>query len=283
MINKKKSGGGQKIDAPRGSIFKMDPENISIVTDPNHYLYDPRSDAPVDEAMVLNVARYGVIEPVIVAVDGTDVLVVAGRRRVRAAREASRRLKAEGKSGVLVPVIHRTGDDQTLFGVMVSENEQRAPDAVIGKAQKAQRMIDLGASPAEVAVAFGVTSQTVRSWQALLTCDPKVRTAVARGDIAPSAAAQLAPLSRAEQQVKLAELVAAHPGKRVTVERARAAVRPAGVRPGKKAIRAVYAAALGRCNGSGPDTVAVVLGWVLGEYGRDKLMESAPWVDAKGE
>lgn len=211
------------LNAQRSDAFALEPEMFTLVTDPEHPLYDPRVHDEPEESLVRNVMVYGVIEPVIIRKNGEKVEVVAGRGRVKAALEANRRLTAEGKQPIRVPAILKRGQDADMFGVLISENECRREDNPLIKSEKAQRLINMGKSVEEVAVAFGVKRQSVEAWLALGDVAKPVLDAVEQGEISATAAAKLSTLDR-EEQVKTFETMKAEGGK-VTVERARKAAR----------------------------------------------------------
>lgn len=213
------------------NAFAVNPNELLLVgldtedTDA-HPLFDERVLSPLDEAFVRNVALHGVLEPVLVRQNGETLEVVAGRQRVRAAREANIRLAEEGKEPLLVPCIVKKGSDTDLFGIAVSENEIRADDSPTQKAAKANRLIAMlgGEGPASIAqasVIFGVSQQTVRNWLALSGLASAVQDMVHRGELTATAAIQLAPLAHDEQVSAAASLMTAE--ERPTTERARAA------------------------------------------------------------
>jgi ParB family chromosome partitioning protein len=207
----------------RSDAFTLEPERITLVTDPNHPLYDPRVHDDPDESMVRNIMIYGVIEPVVIRNNGETVEVIDGRGRVKAALEANRRLTAEGKQPIRVPAIIRRGPDADMFGVLISANECRREDNPLLKSVKAQRLLDMGKTVEEVAIAFGVRRQSVESWLALGDVAQPVLDAVEAGEISATAAAQLSHMERAEQ-VKTFEQMKAEGGK-LTVGRAKQAAR----------------------------------------------------------
>lgn len=217
------------LNAQRSDAFALEPEKFTLITDPGHPLYDPRVHDEPDESLVRNVMTYGVIEPVIIRKNGENVEVVAGRGRVKAALEANRRLTAEGKQPIRVPAILKRGQDADMFGVLISENECRREDNPLIKSEKAQRLINMGKSVEEVAVAFGVKRQSVEAWLALGDVAQPVLEAVEQGEISATAAAKLSALDR-EDQVKTFESMKAEGGK-VTVERARKAAREGDTSP----------------------------------------------------
>ena len=48
------------------NVLTFEPENLHLVTDKTHPLYDERVNLPIDEGMVLNIKELGVLEPIIV-------------------------------------------------------------------------------------------------------------------------------------------------------------------------------------------------------------------------
>jgi len=196
----------QALDYRRLTAFSVDPDDLLLVDDKAHPLYDARVNMPLNEGLVRNVMVYGVIEPVIIRKDGEKIEVIDGRQRVKAAREANKRLKAEGKETLEVPCMLRRGEDAMLFGVSVSANENRADDSILAKAIKAGRLLDMGKDAEYISLVFGVTENTVRTWIGLLNLSAELKKAVEGGEVSPSAAAKLADLSREDQAKALAEM-----------------------------------------------------------------------------
>jgi ParB family chromosome partitioning protein len=187
---------------------------LKVITDSDHALYDARVELPVDEAMVRSIMHHGVIEPIIVKKDGDDIVVVDGRQRRVNAIEACKRLEAEGKPPVRVPVRFRKGDsDKDFFGVMVTANEIRKGDELLTKINKAKKLLVLGSTPEEIAINFGVGVRTVDNWLAFLDCVGSVQKAVIDERITMTAAIKLSKLSEDAQRSALAELLADGLGK----------------------------------------------------------------------
>lgn len=201
--------------AKRLNAFAMDPDALTIVgldteDGPEHPLYDERIKLPLDEGLVRNIRKFGVLEAVLVRKNGHLVEVMAGRQRVRAAREANRRNNEEGMQPIAVPVfVKRPRADGDALGVMISENENRQDDDPLTRAKKASRMMDFGASEHEVAVSFGISKQAVKNLLALLDLSDKVKTAVEHKKVSFSAAIELRDLPRTKQDEKLKEMIAA--------------------------------------------------------------------------
>ncbi len=211
------SNNRRAINAPRRDVFLLPPDDLVVIgidteakNKNDHYLYDERIKLPADEGMVLNILEYGVLEPIMVTKDGDQVLVVDGRQRVLHAREAVARQKKTGveeEKHVRVPVMFKRGEESTLFGMSRSANALRRNDSIISNATNAQRMLDMGAEIGTVATTFGVKVSTLQnSWLPLLGLSPKVRAAVAKGEVSPQAALGLTSLPKAEQDEHLDKL-----------------------------------------------------------------------------
>lgn len=222
----------------RLNAFAMNPNDLVIVGldtgDGNeHPLFDERAFMPLEEAMVLNIMVYGVIETVTARKDGAVPCVVDGRRRVLHAREANKRLEAMGEEPILVPVMLIKGDTERAEGISVSLNEHRKDDEILLKADKAMRMLSRnGDDFSKAAVAFGVTVATIRNWVKLAGLSPKVKDAVRSGALGATAATKLAGLSEADAEAEMENLIAS--GEKVTVEKA---TRARAERTGEKVVR----------------------------------------------
>jgi ParB family transcriptional regulator, chromosome partitioning protein len=217
--------------ASTSDLYNLAPEEIVLVTDLKHPLYDPRVELPLTEQLVEDVMLHGVQEPVLVAKEGNSPVCVDGRQRVRAAREANKRFGAKREVLLKVPCKLVRGDNKLLFGLSVSLNENRQDDSILDRAMKAQRLLNMGATKDEVRVYFGLTSvAAVARWLKLLETPECVKNAVAKGRLSADAALQFHGVADKEAGEKLQALVAAAPAsaaerpKRVTARRAAQAV-----------------------------------------------------------
>ena len=226
--------GNTALNEKRRDMFLVPPEKLTLVVDKNNPLYDPRVEDAPDESMIVNIAMHGVLEPVLVRKNGDAIEVVAGRGRTKAAIEANRRLTAEGKSPLFVPVLVKGGTDADLFGVMISENEIRRGDSMLVKGEKARKLLNMGYSEQQIAVTFGVTRQAVESWLAVEQLPEPIKKAVESGEIAASAALQLAVAGHSrEEQVKRFEEIK-HRGEKTTVATMRSAAAASNNAPATK-------------------------------------------------
>lgn len=259
------------LDGKRLNAFAMDPNDLVVIgldteDGPEHYLWDERVKLPLDEPLARNIMVHGVIHNVTVTKDGDRVLVVAGRQRVRSAREANIRLEREGKATILVPVTVRRGEDADLAGVFVSENENRRPDTPLAKAQKAQRLLNMGRPEEQVAVDMGLKLPHLKQLLKLMELAPEVRKAVNADRLSASAALELHGMPRDKQKAKLDGLLAAPAanGKKITAKDAKRS-KDVIVAPSKRYLRALS------------DVLkpphSMLLSWVLGEITEEALLE----------
>jgi ParB family chromosome partitioning protein len=239
------------IDAPRGTLFKPDPDDLIIIgidtnDGPEHPLYDVTFRHEIHEGMVLSILDIGVKEPVIVKKDGERVLVVDGRRRVINAREAKRRAAKRGEPGTIrVPVVLEKGSDEQMERVSATLNYIRLDDTTLDKAERVARMLRRnGGDYAEVAIAIGATEKTVRTYEQLVNLPSKVKKAVSSGQISPTAAVKLSDLPKDKMEETLDGLIAKSGGKKVstsTVTRTRKTANGGIVAPKKSLLNKLVA------------------------------------------
>jgi ParB family chromosome partitioning protein len=197
-------------------VYFFDPNDLVLVKDKDDLLYDARVEDAVNEDLVANLmympdgkTPIGIIEPVIGRRNGESgkIEVVAGRDRVKAAREANRRFKSMGGPQIRVPVWIRRMDDSSVLASLVSENEHRRADSPLNRAKKLLRYMNLGHDEKEAAALFGVSESTVRNMLTLLDAPAAVRHALDSGKIVASAAYRLAREEPAEAKKKLGQLL----------------------------------------------------------------------------
>jgi len=207
-------------------VYFFDPNDLVLVKDKDDLLYDARVEDAVNEDLVANImyrpdgkTPIGIIEPVIGRRNGETgrVEVVAGRDRVKAAREANRRFKEQGGPQIRVPVWIRRMDDSSVLASLVSENEHRRADSPLNRAKKLQRYLNLGHDEREAAALFGVSGSTIRNMLRLLDAPVAVRNAVDAGRITASDGYRLAreePDDAKKKLGKLLEVAPRAPGKK---------------------------------------------------------------------
>ena len=259
------------VDAPRLNAFSVDPSKVVVIgldteDGPEHPLYDERANAPLDEGMIVRMVKKGFTHGAIeLRKDGDKLEVLVGRQRVKNAREANRRREEEGLPKFAVRAFVKGVDGADALELLIAENEQRRDDALILKAEKCKRLLELGRSEEQAAEAFGVDEQTIVRWMSFFDLAPEVQQAVRNGKAAFSAALHLAELPR-EEQVDLLEGLPE--GEETSGREIKTAVKrrkdsEAIERPGVRKIKRVLAA-----HGEDPflaEDFAKALRWVLGE------------------
>lgn len=173
----------EALDYPKRGLFVIPPEDIKIVgldtnDGPEHELWDERIHLPVKETLVLSILADGVLEPVTVRKDGERLEAVNGRQRIRAAREANKRLVARGEPPIAIAAQYKKVSALGAASAMVTTNEHRTDDDVLTRAAKAARLYDRGMSPDEIGLRFAKTGATVRIWLRVATLHPQLQEAI---------------------------------------------------------------------------------------------------------
>ncbi|EMM3426250.1 ParB N-terminal domain-containing protein [Klebsiella aerogenes] len=196
------------------NVLTFEPENLHLVTDKTHPLYDERIHLPISEAMVLNIMDQGVLEPIIVWKDPETgrSCVVDGRQRVRHTIEANKRLAKEGKPLLMVPAVTKRGSAVRMAQAMVSANEIRQADTPLGRAKKMADALERGHDEQDLSLMFGCSVQTVRATLSLLDATQAVKDAVESGTVTVTQARQLASLEPEAQREKVKEIETATAG-----------------------------------------------------------------------
>lgn len=199
----------------RKDISVADPDLLVIVDTPGHPLYQPaRNQKPLDEAMIRSIMQDGVLSPIKVVrgpqVRGQWTLeVVYGRQRVRNAREANRRLVAEGRPPIMIEIVIIDASPEQLRRMMEVENTHRTDYTPYELATTASESLNRGVSEESVCyTSFKGDKASMRRHLALLRCHPDVQRALIEGTINFKAIDSLVKLSLEEQATELAKLQA---------------------------------------------------------------------------
>lgn len=266
----------------RGDFYSYDPENLIIVDDPTHPLFQvSRTNIPFSEELVNSMMAFGFKGSVLVRQNGTAetgvpiIEVVDGRQRVKAAREANRRLKEARRSTILVPVAFERGNSEDAEAAMVFMNEVAVNEGrdPISRAREIKRLLDKGRPESEVLIMFGMSKRQLRSHLDLLSCSPRLRKAVEDEKVTLTVARTLSQLSEKEQDRVIEDLEQ----KGLTGKRSPAATKQvqeaAAASKGKTIIRARRASEIANLLASvnkntgwvGREAVRATLQWVLGK------------------
>jgi ParB family transcriptional regulator, chromosome partitioning protein len=200
-------------DAKRSDIFTLSPDRVRLIgfdTDHKageHILYQDRVHEPFDEALVQSMLARGFTSVVDVRKDGELFEVIAGRRRVKAAREAARRMIEDGLEPLKIVIqVKRMNTELDLLEHVISENALRKNPNAIQMARDLNLMLSLGATREQAARAIGKGLQSLDNYLKLLDLSPMVQNAITSGRIKPAAALALVPLAREDQEIELAKI-----------------------------------------------------------------------------
>ena len=164
--------------------------------------YQPREsfDDAETEELAASIRSKGVLQPVLVRRKGTGYELIAGERRMRAARRA-------GLSSV--PAIVRDVADRELLEIALIENEQRVDLNPIESARSYERMIgEFQLSQTELADVLGRDRSTVSNLLRLLRLPEKVQKLVQERALSMGHARALAGIEDAKRCQSLAERAA---------------------------------------------------------------------------
>lgn len=225
LVTEPRSKARHPVDAPRGSIYKMSPEELVIIgldeIDGESKLNDERLNLPLDEKLVRDIMKYGVRENIVGRKNRATgkVEVVDGRQRTRCAREANKRLAQLGESEpVHVLVCLANGDDELMFELQEALN-YRVESTPLMRARTAQKYLLRVNDRHKVCELFGVSNATLEAWLTLLQMSPDIHDAVDAKKISSNQALQLSKLSRSKQKVALEQLLALDPKERRPIKR----------------------------------------------------------------
>ena len=151
------------------------------------------------EELAASIRESGVLQPLLVSREGDRYRVIAGERRLRAARLAGL---------ASVPVIVRQATPEDAFLLALVENVQRADLNAVEQARAYQRLTeDYGMTQEAVARRVGKQRSTVANSLRLLRLATPVLEAVEAGRIAEGTARALLPLEPKVQESLLTAII----------------------------------------------------------------------------
>lgn len=169
---------------------------------------DAMADQPrqrfVDQALhdlASSIRESGVLQPLLVAREGDRYRLIAGERRLRAARMAGL---------ASVPVVVRQATPKDAFVLALVENVQREDLGPVEQARAFERLAhDHGMTQEDIARRVGKDRSTVTNALRLLKCAPAVLRALESGEASEGLARALLPLDAAGQEDLLKQALAA--------------------------------------------------------------------------
>ncbi len=183
------------ITASGDEVAQIDPEII----DPNPH--QPRNNFDEKELFALadSIKLHGILQPLVLTPAGNRFHLVAGERRLRAAKSLS--LTA-------VPAIVRDFNEQQKVELALIENLQRAELNPIETATAYQKLISqFNLSHAEVARRIGRDKSTVTNTLRLLGLPERAKEALVNGEISEGHGRAILTLHDPEKRAELVDLV----------------------------------------------------------------------------
>jgi ParB family chromosome partitioning protein len=147
------------------------------------------------QELIASVRRYGIIQPLIVTGADNNYELIAGERRLRAAKEAG--LKK-------VPVVIRDYDQQRQLEVALIENLQREDLTPIETAVAYRKLIaDFNMSVQDVADSVGKSRPSVSNMMRLLDLPEEIQDAILKGKLHETNALWIAGLDTEAKQMEI--------------------------------------------------------------------------------
>lgn len=148
--------------------------------------------------LAASIAKYGIIQPIVLRNIGDKYEIIAGERRFKASQLAGLNK---------VPAIINNTDDNTSAEIALLENLQRKNLTPIEEAQSYKKLIDRGFTQEEIATKLGVSQSSVANKMRLLNLPKKVQDALLYGKISERHARSLLTLNNPDLQLNLLERI----------------------------------------------------------------------------
>jgi ParB family chromosome partitioning protein len=165
--------------------------------------YQPRRefDAASLQELAASIREHGLLQPILVTPVESGYQLIAGERRLRAARLAGL---------TRIPAVVRSADQQQQLGLALVENLQRSDLNAMDEARAFRRLVDeFGLTQDQVAARVGRSRPSVANTMRLLDTSPTVQAAVAEGRISEGHARALASVDEPPRQEELLAVVVA--------------------------------------------------------------------------
>ncbi len=161
--------------------------------------FQPRKEFPLQELEELksSIQAHGILQPLVARRTEVGFELVAGERRLRAAKMAGLKV---------VPLVVRDLTDQQLLAMALVENVQRSDLNPMEKAKACAQLLELtGKTQEEVAQSLGMSRPALANLLRLLELPQEVQEHVSRGTLSMGHARALLALKDPKAMVLLAE------------------------------------------------------------------------------
>ena len=136
--------------------------------------------------LAASIAKYGIIQPIVLRNIGDKYEIIAGERRFKASQLVGL---------TKVPAIINNTDDNTSAEIALLENLQRKNLTPIEEAQSYKKLIDRGFTQEEIATKLGVSQSSIANKMRLLNLPKRVQDALLYGKISERHARSLLSLN----------------------------------------------------------------------------------------
>lgn len=203
----RRRGLGKGLDAliPAEGAFPSEARGVLEVAieliHPNPRQPRSRLDSEELRQLAVSIREHGILQPLVVSrqISGEDYLLIAGRRRLEAARLA-------GLS--TVPVLVRQADEVEHLSLALIENLQRTDLSPLEAAQGYRQLVeDFGLSHDRVSALVGKSRVAVSNTLRLLKLPPAVRKALETAQISEGHARALLGLPTAQAQAAVLQTI----------------------------------------------------------------------------
>ena len=253
------------------SMRSIAPEKLTLIKNPDHFLYDVRVHRkPVDHIVdgIMEFGLDGVVKAAILPAPTGDkdkriLAVYDGRQSVINSVEANKRMTSVGGEPIKVAIKIREASETDLMRLGVITNEHVQMDDVVTKGEKAQALLDRGVSMEQVCLDFGgVTEQSVGNWTSLLQLDSRVKEMVRTGKLTMVRAIRMLKMSKADQY-KTAKAIL--DGRPLPTRTKKGAKPPKRKNQGvdKRRVKRIHE--LGAHKKTKNKVVQLIIGWYVGE------------------
>jgi len=189
---------GRGLDALIGQREGL--ENVPLeLIDPNPYQPRQHFDEGGLEELVESIKQNGLLQPVLVRRCGGRYQLIAGERRLRAAKIAGL---------ATIPAVVRDVEEEKLLEISLVENIQREDLNPLEEAAAYKRLQDeFGLTQEEIAAVLGKDRSSVANTLRLLRLPEEVKQAVREGRISRGHALAIASLEDENEQIKLCQAI----------------------------------------------------------------------------
>lgn len=161
--------------------------------------YQPRRNFEGLEELARSIRQNGILQPLTVRRENNSFQLVAGERRLRAAKMA-------GMTTVPCILVEMTGRNSAVMALI--ENIQRQDLSVFDEAEAIAKLIDYyGMTQEDAAVKLGKSQSTIANKLRLLKLSSPVREKIYEYDLTERHARALLKLDSEEKQLEAAELI----------------------------------------------------------------------------